>query len=71
MPVIREDFPGFTDRVDESTVQVYSAETIVNALHVAIVPRKSRINIDRLDPELTSENGHVKSEVLLRNESRT
>ena len=52
MPVIGEDDAGFTQRVDEFTVQALAAELIVKALHVAVLPRTSRVNIDRLDPSV-------------------
>jgi len=52
MPVIGEDDAGFTQRIDEFTVQALAAELIVKALHVAVLPRTSRVNIDRLDPSI-------------------
>ena len=53
MPVIGEDDAGFTQRIDEFTVQALAqCELIVKALHVAVLPRTSRVNIDRLDPSV-------------------
>ena len=49
MPVIGKNNTGFTERVDEFTVQALAAELIVKAFHVAVLKRTSRVNIDRLD----------------------
>ena len=47
-PVIVENDAGFTERVGEFTVQSLAAELIVKALHLAVLPRTFRVDIDRL-----------------------
>lgn len=49
MPVIGEDYAGFTERVDELSVQALPAELIVKALHVAVLPGTAWIDVDGLD----------------------
>ena len=49
VPPVLEDHPALAQRVEQLTVQTLGPKPAIEALHVAVLPRAARIDIDRLD----------------------
>ena len=49
-PLLDQNF-GFSQAQKNLTVQAFIAKTVVEAFHVAVLPRATRIDVDRSDPQ--------------------